>query len=173
MQYLKTQYTSQSQTVWARSKFYWKERGRGHQLLLTHVHFTTHTWELCPKVLHFSTFSFTLPLQVAMPPLSAGCVSCHFNMGGLATSARQSWMSLKIRLNGSHSTSLRTILDHVPRTLVEPTVDIHTHEILVSTLPCRHLNQPLFPTSPSSPDEVWDCVEEQCSFYHRAYPSLT
>ena len=43
-------------------------------------------------------------------------------------------------------------LDHSPRTL-EPTMHVHTHEIVLSALPCRHLNLPPSPVSPSSPDE--------------------
>ena len=40
-----------------------------------------------------------------------------------------------------------------PEHWAEPTIHVHIHEMVVSTLPCRHLNLPQSPTSPSSPDE--------------------
>ena len=45
-----------------------------------------------------------------------------------------------------------------PEHWIEPTVHIHTHENSgVYTLSCRDLNLASSPTSPSAPDELWDC----------------
>ena len=59
---------------------------------------------------------------------------------------------LVIIINGSHSTRA---MDHAPgQNTGRSQQHMYTHEMVMSALPCRHINLPSSPTSPSSPDHA-------------------